>query len=358
MLHPGIARITDRTIAALAREPPALSRPARRRGRGRPGARPSRLLGAGACLCRRRARTRTRLAEGATPNIGIVTTYNDMLSAHQPFERFPPLIRAAARAAGGTAQVAGGVPAMCDGVTQGYAGMELSLFSRDVIALAAGVALSATTPSTRRSTSASATRSCPDWSSPPPPSAISPASSCPPGRCPRASPTTKRPRSASACHRRGQPRRADGGRDGRLSRARHLHLLRHRQHQPDADGVHGPAPARRQLRQPEHAVARRADRGGDPAGAGDHRARQRLSPRSGEVLDEKAFVNGMVGLMATGGSTNLVLHLPAMARAAGILLLPDDFAEVSDSGAADGQGLSQRPGRREPFPRRRRPRPT
>jgi phosphogluconate dehydratase len=81
------------------------------------------------------------VARGHVPNLGIVTAYNDMLSAHQPFERFPALIRAAARAAGGTAQVAGGVPAMCDGVTQGRPGMELSLFSRDVIALSAGVAL-------------------------------------------------------------------------------------------------------------------------------------------------------------------------------------------------------------------------
>ncbi|MFO7769919.1 MAG: dihydroxy-acid dehydratase, partial [Roseovarius gahaiensis] len=83
-----------------------------------------------------------RLAATRAPNLGIVTAYNDMLSAHQPFESFPQLIKQAARAAGGTAQVAGGVPAMCDGVTQGQPGMELSLFSRDVIALAAGVALS------------------------------------------------------------------------------------------------------------------------------------------------------------------------------------------------------------------------
>lgn len=76
------------------------------------------------------------------PNIGIVTAYNDMLSAHQPFERFPELIRDAAREVKATAQVAGGVPAMCDGVTQGQAGMELSLFSRDVIALASAISLS------------------------------------------------------------------------------------------------------------------------------------------------------------------------------------------------------------------------
>ena len=75
-------------------------------------------------------------------NIGIVTSYNDMLSAHQPFETYPTLIRAIARANGGSAQVAGGVPAMCDGITQGRFGMELSLFSRDTVALATAVALS------------------------------------------------------------------------------------------------------------------------------------------------------------------------------------------------------------------------
>jgi len=82
------------------------------------------------------------LAAGQVPNIGIITAYNDMLSAHQPFETYPQVIKAAARSVGATAQVAGGVPAMCDGVTQGETGMELSLFSRDVIALAAGVGLS------------------------------------------------------------------------------------------------------------------------------------------------------------------------------------------------------------------------
>src|SRR6201985_479786 len=76
------------------------------------------------------------------PNIGIVTAYNDMLSPHQPLEHFPEVIRAAAREVGATAQVAGGVPAMCDGVTQGRPGMELSLFSRDVIAMATAVSLS------------------------------------------------------------------------------------------------------------------------------------------------------------------------------------------------------------------------
>ena len=83
-----------------------------------------------------------KLSDGSSGNLGIVTAYNDMLSAHQPFAPYPDVIKAAVREIGGTAQVAGGVPAMCDGVTQGEAGMELSLFSRDVIALAASVALS------------------------------------------------------------------------------------------------------------------------------------------------------------------------------------------------------------------------
>ena len=76
------------------------------------------------------------------PNVGIITAYNDMLSAHQPFETYPQIIKAAAREVGATAQVAGGVPAMCDGVTQGRPGMELSLMSRDVIAMATAVSLS------------------------------------------------------------------------------------------------------------------------------------------------------------------------------------------------------------------------
>ena len=85
---------------------------------------------------------KSRLRGGVTPNLGIITAYNDMLSAHQPFETYPEQIREIARELGATAQVAGGVPAMCDGVTQGRGGMELSLFSRDVIAQATAVGLS------------------------------------------------------------------------------------------------------------------------------------------------------------------------------------------------------------------------
>ena len=100
------------------------------------------------------------LLGGKWPSIGIVTAYNDMLSAHAPYERYPELIRKAAREVGAVAQVAGGVPAMCDGVTQGFEGMELSLFSRDVIALEHGGLALARDVRRGACCSAFATRSC------------------------------------------------------------------------------------------------------------------------------------------------------------------------------------------------------
>jgi len=103
-----------------------------------------------------------RALDPNAPNIGIVSAYNDMLSAHQPLEEYPALIKVAAREAGATAQFAGGVPAMCDGVTQGRPGMELSLFSRDVIAMATGIALTHDAFDSALYL-ASATRSCRVW---------------------------------------------------------------------------------------------------------------------------------------------------------------------------------------------------
>ncbi|MEO5882668.1 MAG: dihydroxy-acid dehydratase, partial [Caldimonas sp.] len=132
------ARIRERSAASrrdyLARIEAMLARP---RGPDRLGC--ANLAHATAALP---AADKLRIVAERAPNIGVVTAYNDMLSAHQPYERFPAVIRAAANRLGATAQVAGGVPAMCDGVTQGRAGMELSLFSRDTIAMGTAVALS------------------------------------------------------------------------------------------------------------------------------------------------------------------------------------------------------------------------
>jgi phosphogluconate dehydratase len=136
------------------------------------------------------------LVAARAPNIGIVTAYNDMLSAHQPFKDYPDRIKEAARKVGATAQVAGGVPAMCDGVTQGQTGMELSLFSRDVIAMATGVALSHNTFDAVLYLGV-CDKIVPGLIMAAAPSATCRASSSPPVPWSRACPMTKRPRCAS-----------------------------------------------------------------------------------------------------------------------------------------------------------------
>src|SRR5690606_12246171 len=145
-----IAMTVAREIAAVTERIRERSRPTRSayleriEAEARKGPRRTRLscgnLAHGFAACP--AHDKAALAGDLVPNIGIITAYNDMLSAHQPFETFPAIIRDAARQHGGVAQVASGVPAMCDGVTQGQPGMELSLFSRDVIAMATAIALS------------------------------------------------------------------------------------------------------------------------------------------------------------------------------------------------------------------------
>ncbi|MEO0931505.1 MAG: dihydroxy-acid dehydratase, partial [Pseudomonadota bacterium] len=140
-LHPKIAEVTDR-IKARSEKSRGIYMNTMERAAAEGPRRAHLTCGNQAHAYAAMGDDKAALTDARSPNIGIITAYNDMLSAHQPFEKYPDMIRAAARAAGGTAQVAGGVPAMCDGVTQGQTGMELSLFSRDVIALAAGVGLS------------------------------------------------------------------------------------------------------------------------------------------------------------------------------------------------------------------------
>jgi len=268
------------------------------------------------------------LAEGRAPNIGIVTAYNDMLSAHQPYEVYPAKLRAAARAAGATAQVAGGVPAMCDGVTQGQTGMELSLFSRDVIALAAGVALSHNT------FDAALYLGICDKIVPGLIIAAATFGHIPAVFVPAGPMTSGLPNDEKAKVRQ---RFAAGeiGRDELMAAemasyhgpgtctfygtANTNQMLMEFMglHLPGASFVNPGTPLREALT--EAAVKRAA---AITALGNEYRP-------AGRVLDEKAFVNGIVGLMATGGSTNLVIHLPAMARAAGVLLELEDFAAIS-----------------------------
>ncbi len=269
------------------------------------------------------------LAKGRAPNIGIVTAYNDMLSAHQPFEAYPGQIRLAARRAGATAQVAGGVPAMCDGVTQGQPGMELSLFSRDVIALAAGVALS------HNCFDAALYLGVCDKIVPGLIMAAAtfghvPAIFVPAGPMPSGLPNDEKSRV------RNQFATGEVGRDALMAAEMASY------HGPGTCTFYGTANTNQMLMEfmGLHLPGSSFVNPGTPLRAAltDAAVEKAASITAlgndfrpvGEILDERAFVNGIVGLMATGGSTNLVLHLPAMARAAGILIDLDDFAEISN----------------------------
>ncbi|ACM00817.1 phosphogluconate dehydratase [Cereibacter sphaeroides] len=269
------------------------------------------------------------LAAGRAPNLGIVTAYNDMLSAHQPYEDYPRLIRAAARQAGATAQVAGGVPAMCDGVTQGQPGMELSLFSRDVIALAAGVSLS------HNCYDAALFLGICDKIVPGLVMAAATFGHVPAVFVPGGPMTSGLPNDEKS-RVRNQFATGEVGREALMAAemasyhgpgtctfygtANTNQMLMEFMglHLPGASFVNPNTPLREALT--VAAVERAA---AITALGNDYRP-------VGQILDERAFVNGLVGLMATGGSTNLVLHLPAMARAAGVLLDLEDFADISE----------------------------
>jgi phosphogluconate dehydratase len=267
-----------------------------------------------------------RLRAGEAVNLGIVTSYNDMLSAHQPFATYPDLIKAAARELGSTAQVAGGVPAMCDGVTQGRPGMELSLFSREVIALATGVAL------THDMFDAALMLGVCDKIVPGLViGALAfghlPVIFVPAGPMPSGIPNKEKAR-IRELFAKGEVGRAElleaeaasyhtAGTCTFYGTANSNQMLMELMglHLPGTAFVNPGTPLRDAL---TRAAARRAV---ELARAGQG--------RMAEVVDERAIVNGIVGLMATGGSTNHALHLPAMARAAGILIDWNDMADLS-----------------------------
>jgi len=328
-LHPTIARVTDRI-----RQRSETSRSAylsRMRAAGVEGPVRAHLsCGNQAHAYAAMDADKAALAEGRAPNIGIVTAYNDMLSAHQPYETYPGQIRDAARRAGATAQVAGGVPAMCDGVTQGRAGMELSLFSRDVIALASGVALS---------------HNCYDavlWlgvCDKIVPGLIMAAATF--GHVPSifvpAGPMT----SGIPNDEKAKVRAAFA--EGKASRAELMAVEMASYHGPGTCTFYGTANTNQMLMEIMglHLPGASFVNPGTPlrdalTEAATTRAAQITAlgndyRPAGEILDERAYVNGIVGLMATGGSTNLVLHLPAMARASGVILDLEDFDDLSQA---------------------------
>ncbi len=327
-LHPHVAEITDRIRARshdgraryLDHMGEAIARGPRRSRMGCAN------LAHGFAACG--PLDKERLKAGDTPNIGIVTAYNDMLSAHRPYERYPELIRDEARRLGAVAEVAGGVPAMCDGVTQGEAGMELSLFSRDVIAMASAVALSH-----QMFDGALMLGICDKIV----PGLVIGALAF--GHLPTIFvPSGPMPTGLSNGEKNRVRQLFAEGKAGRgdllESEARSYHApgtctfygtANTNQMLMEIMGLHLPGasfvPPDTALRD---ALTRAAVERLIAIGAGG----EDFTP-VGEVLDERAFVDGIVGLAATGGSTNLTLHLIAMARAAGITLTWDDFADLS-----------------------------
>ena len=263
-------------------------------------------------------------------NLGIVTAYNDMLSAHQPYERFPDIIREAAHGMGSVAQVAGGTPAMCDGVTQGQPGMELSLFSRDVIAMSTAVALS------HNMFDAVALLGICDKIVPGLLiGALSfghlPAVLIPAGPMPSGLPNKEKQRIRQLYA------------EGKVGKDELLEAESQSYHSPGTCTFYGTANSNQLLVEVMglHLPGAAFVNPGTPLRDALTRAATeqviRLSqPNGGELgladmVDEKSIVNALVALLVTGGSTNHTIHWIAIARAAGILVDWNDYAELSSA---------------------------
>ena len=269
------------------------------------------------------------LTGDVVPNLGIITAYNDMLSAHQPYETFPAIIREAAKEAGGVAQVAGGVPAMCDGVTQGQPGMELSLFSRDAIAMAAGIGLS------HNMFDAAVFLGICDKIVPGLVIAALSFGHLPAVFIPAGPMTTGLPNDEKSRIRQLYA-------EGKVGRAELLDAESKSYHGPGTCTFYGTANSNQMLMEIMgfHLPGASFINPGTPLrdALTKEAAKRALAitalgnefTPAGEMIDERSIVNGVVGLHATGGSTNHTLHLVAMARAAGIHLTWQDISELSD----------------------------
>ena len=272
---------------------------------------------------------KSALAGDVVPNLAIITSYNDMLSAHQPFGGYPDMIKDAARAAGGVAQIASGVPAMCDGVTQGQKGMELSLFSRDIIAMATAVGLSH-----NMFDAALYLGVCDKIVPGLLIGALSfghlPAIFVPAGPMPSGLPNSEKVRVRQLYA------------EGKVGRDELLKAESASYHSPGTCTFYGTANSNQMLMEfmglhlpgssfvnPDTPLRDALTR------AATERALQITATGNeftpvGEMIDEKAIVNAVVGLHTTGGSTNHVLHLVAIAKAAGIALTLEDMSDLAE----------------------------
>ncbi|SKB84739.1 phosphogluconate dehydratase [Sphingopyxis flava] len=326
-LHPAIARVTERIIRRSAERRAAyLALMERQREAG---------TNRGVLSCGNLAHgfaaagdDKPVIRGGRAMNIGIVTAYNDMLSAHQPYGRYPEQIKLAAREKGATAQVAGGVPAMCDGVTQGQAGMDLSLFSRDTIAHGTAIALS------HAMFEGALLLGICDKIVPGLligalrfghlPTILVPAGPMPSGLANREKQRVRQ-LYAQGKASRDELLDAEAASYHSAGTCTFYGTANSNQMMMELMGLHVPGSAfvnpGTKLRQEltRAATHRLTEIGWD---GDDYRPLARC-------VDEKAIVNAAVGLLATGGSTNHAIHLPAIARAAGILIDWQDFDELS-----------------------------
>ena len=330
-LHPVLAAVTERITrrsAAARADYLALVAKARKAGTQRKGMGCANLAHAFAASP---AHDKLAIKEQKAPNIGIVTAYNDMLSAHQPYVAYPDVIKQVAREHGGTAQVAGGVPAMCDGITQGAEGMELSLFSRDVIAMAAAVALS------HKTFDAALYLGVCDKIVPGLligalrfghlATVFVPAGPMTSG-LPNDQKAKVRQQYAQGQVTRDALLEAESASYHSAGTCTFYGTANSNQMMMEIMGLHLPGSSfinpGTPLREALTAEAVRRALAQVPAEAGG-----REPMALADIVDEKAIVNTIVGLLATGGSTNHTIHLIAMARSAGVLIDWDDFSELS-----------------------------
>ena len=326
-LHPAIERVTARIIeksrAGRQRYLDLIAREADS-GLGRPRLSCGNLAHGFAAA----EEDKAVIKNGQAPNLAIVTAYNDMLSAHQPYGRYPEAIKLFAREVGATAQVAGGVPAMCDGVTQGQLGMELSLFSRDTIAMGTAVALShamfegmlllGICDKIVPGLLIGALRF-----------GHLPAILVPAGPMPSGLPNKEKQRIRQLFA------------EGKASRAELLEAESASYHSPGTCTFYGTANSNQMMMEvmglhmpgaafvnPGTKLRTELTRAATHRVAAIGRHSEDYRPL-GQCVDEKAIINACVGLLATGGSTNHAIHLPAIARAAGISIDWQDLDELS-----------------------------
>ncbi|RZL60735.1 MAG: phosphogluconate dehydratase, partial [Variovorax sp.] len=276
------------------------------------------------------ANDKLRIVAERGPNLGVVTAYNDMLSAHAPYQGYPDIIKHEARSLGATAQVAGGVPAMCDGVTQGTPGMELSLFSRDLIAMSTAVAL------THDMFDAALMLGVCDKIVPGLligalhfghlPTVFVPAGPMASGLSNTAKSKVREQAAQGLVGRKGLLE-AEMAAYHSVGTCTFYGTANSNQMLLEAMGLHVPGSA---FIQPGDAMRETLTREAVRTVLGKTSAQAFEVPPIGEMVDERCIVNAMAALLATGGSTNHLIHWVAVARAAGIVIDWDDFSQLSD----------------------------